>query len=56
MRRICVSDLKNSTRRLLELINTFSKVAGYKVNGRIVGVRRIKDTTRRPTGSTSLDS
>lgn len=25
-------DNKNSTRKLLEMINTFSKVAGYKIN------------------------
>ena len=27
---VYISDLKNSTRELLQLINTFSKVAGYK--------------------------
>jgi uncharacterized protein (DUF1499 family) len=29
---IYISDPKNSTRELLQLINTFSKVAGYKIN------------------------
>jgi hypothetical protein len=28
------SDPKNSTRELLQLINTFSKVAGYKINSK----------------------
>ena len=27
-----ISDLKNSTRELLSLINSFSAVAGYKIN------------------------
>jgi hypothetical protein len=27
-----ISDLKNSTRELLNLINNFSEVAGYKIN------------------------
>ena len=27
-----LEDPKNSTRKLLELINEFSKVAGYKIN------------------------
>ena len=29
---IYISDPKNSTRELLNLINNFSKVAGYKIN------------------------
>ena len=29
---VYMSDPKNSTRELLNLINNFSKVAGYKVN------------------------
>jgi hypothetical protein len=29
---VCISDLKNSTRELLKLINSFSEVAGYKSN------------------------
>jgi hypothetical protein len=27
-----ISDLKNSTRELLQLMNNFSKVGGYKIN------------------------
>ena len=30
--RVYLIDLKNSTRELLNLINNFSKVAGYKIN------------------------
>jgi hypothetical protein len=29
---VYISDPKNSTRELLSLINSFSKVAGYKIN------------------------
>jgi hypothetical protein len=29
---VYISDLKNSTRKLLNLINSFSTVAGYKIN------------------------
>ena len=29
---VYLSDLKNSTRELLNLINNFSKVSGYKIN------------------------
>jgi ribosome biogenesis protein Nip4 len=29
---VCISDPKNSTREFLQLINKFSKVAGYKIN------------------------
>jgi hypothetical protein len=29
---VSISDLKNSTRELLNLIKSFSEVAGYKVN------------------------
>jgi hypothetical protein len=29
---ICISDPKNSTRELLNLINSFSEVAAYKIN------------------------
>ena len=29
---VYLSDPKNSTRELLQLINNFSKVAGYKIN------------------------
>jgi hypothetical protein len=32
---ICISDPKNSTRELLSLINSFSVVAGYKINSNI---------------------
>ena len=31
---VYISDPKNSTRELLQLINTFSKVAGYKINSK----------------------
>ena len=31
---VCISDLKNSTRELLKLINSFSEVAGYKINSK----------------------
>ena len=31
---VYLSDPKNSTRELLELINTFSNVAGYKINSK----------------------
>ena len=31
---VYVSDPKNSTRELLQLINTFSNVAGYKINSK----------------------
>jgi hypothetical protein len=29
---VCISDPKNSTRELLNLINSFSAIAGYKIN------------------------
>ena len=29
---ICIENPKDSTRKLLELINEYSKVAGYKIN------------------------
>jgi hypothetical protein len=29
---VYISDPQNSTRELLQLINTFSKIAGYKIN------------------------
>ena len=29
---LCIENLKDSTRKLLELINQYSKVAGYKIN------------------------
>jgi hypothetical protein len=29
---VYISDPKNSTRELLQLINNFSKVAGYQIN------------------------
>jgi len=29
---VCISDPKNSTKEFLQLINSFSKVAGYKIN------------------------
>jgi hypothetical protein len=29
---ICISDPKNSTRKLLNLINRFNEVAGYKIS------------------------
>ena len=29
---VYINDRKNSTRELLQLINNFSKVAGYKIN------------------------
>ena len=31
---VYISDQRNSTRELLQLINTFSKVAGYKINSK----------------------
>ena len=31
---VYIGDLKNSPRELLQLINTFSKVAGYKINSK----------------------
>jgi hypothetical protein len=31
---VYLSDPKNSTRELLQLINNFSKVAGYKINSK----------------------
>jgi hypothetical protein len=31
---IYINNPKNSTRELLQLINTFSKVTGYKINSR----------------------
>ena len=31
---VCISGHKNSTRELLQLINTFSNVAGYKINSK----------------------
>jgi hypothetical protein len=31
-RHIYLRDPKNSTKQLLEIINSFSKVAGYKIN------------------------
>jgi hypothetical protein len=30
--RVYISDPKNSTRKLLNLINSFGEVAGYKIN------------------------
>ena len=30
--RVCSNDLEISTRELLNLINNFSKMAGYKIN------------------------
>ena len=32
--KLYISDLKNSTRELLQLIDTVSKVAGYKINSK----------------------
>ena len=29
---LCINERKNSTRKLLQLINTFSKVTGDKIN------------------------
>ena len=29
---LCIGNLKDSTRKLLELINEYSKFAGYKIN------------------------
>ena len=31
---VCRSDLKNSTKELLHVINTYSNVAGYKINSK----------------------
>jgi predicted transcriptional regulator YheO len=31
---VCINNAKNSTRELLRLINTFSKVSGYKINSK----------------------
>ena len=35
---IYISGPKNSTRELLNLINSFSAVAGYKINSKISGL------------------
>ena len=35
---IYISGPKNSTRELLNLINSFSVVAGYKINSKISGL------------------
>jgi hypothetical protein len=29
---LCLKDPKNSTKKLLEIINSFGKAAGYKIN------------------------
>ena len=29
---LCIENPKNTTRKLLELINEFGKIAGYKIN------------------------
>ena len=31
---VCINDSKNSTRELLQLINTFSSTIGYKINSK----------------------
>ena len=31
---VCISDPKSSTKELLQMINTFSDVAGYKINSK----------------------
>ena len=46
---VYISDPKNSTKELLQLINTFSNVAGYKINSKISVVllyTKNKDTER----------
>jgi len=35
---VFISDPKNSTRVLIQLINSFSKVAGYKINSKFVAL------------------
>jgi hypothetical protein len=41
---VYLSDLKNSTRELLKLINNFRKMAGYKINSnKLVTVLYSKD-------------
>ena len=41
---VYISDPKNSTKELLQLINTFSNVAGYKINSKkSVALLYIKD-------------
>jgi hypothetical protein len=35
-------DSKNSTKKLLEIINFFSKVAGYKINIHILTMHRLR--------------
>ena len=42
---VYISDPKNYTKELLQLINTFSNVAGYKINSKKIGcsyTQRIK--------------
>ena len=34
---VYISDAKNSTKELLQLINTYSNVAGYKINSKKIG-------------------
>ena len=42
---VYISDLKNSTKELLQLINNFSDVAGYKINSKnSVALLYTKDT------------
>ena len=42
---VYISDPKISTRELLQLINTFSKVAGYKINSKKICSPTIYDDT-----------
>jgi hypothetical protein len=45
---VYISDPKNSTRELLQLINNFSNVAGYKINSnKSVAFLYTKDTLRK---------
>jgi hypothetical protein len=40
---VYISDSKNSTRELLNLINNFSEIEGYKINSQISGLSLQKD-------------
>ena len=44
---VYISDTKNSTKNLLQLINTFSNVAGYKINSKkSIGLQYKKEKSR----------
>jgi hypothetical protein len=42
--KIYIRDFKNSIRELLNLINSFSEVAGYKINSNQRAVKEIRET------------